>query len=143
MSKTVKYDSINFLKKKGDPIIIVAAVNEAEAIIKSCEEHKIKISGVCDSEKRKSEELFAGIKVFHTPTLPQHFPKARFIIASQHIQECAEQLIGLGYNEFYSGLELLKDFKVEKFSYKVSQSFMTSKLSFCSPPTILYVQHYL
>jgi len=129
MSKTVKYDSINFLKKKGDPIIIVAAVNEAEAIIKSCTEHKIKISGVCDSEKRKSEELFAGIKVFHTPTLPQHFPKARFIIASQHIQECAEQLIGLGYNEFYSGLELLKDFKVEKFSYKVSQSYMASKLS--------------
>tara|TARA_X000000368_G_scaffold388896_1_gene350771 strand:+ start:1993 stop:3225 length:1233 start_codon:yes stop_codon:yes gene_type:complete len=129
MNKTVKYESINFLKKEGDPIIIVAAVNEAEAIIKSCEEHKIKISGMCDSEKRKSENLFSGIKVFHTPSLPEHFPKARFIIASQHIQECAEQLIGLGYNEFYSGLELLKDFKVEKFNYQVSQSYMASKLS--------------
>ena len=34
MDKIVKYVSINQLKKSGDPIIIVAAVNEAEAIIK-------------------------------------------------------------------------------------------------------------
>ena len=129
MSKTVKYNSIEFLKKTGDPIVIVAAVVETEAIIKACEEQKIKISGVCDSEKRKSEKPFAETKVFHTPSLPQYFPKARFIIASQHIQECAEQLIGLGYNEFYSGLELLKDFKVKKFNYRVSKSFMESKLS--------------
>ena len=129
VDKIVKYNSISFLKKTSDPIIVVAAVDEAEAIIKACEELKIKISGVCDSEKRKSEKPLAEIKVFHTPTLPQYFPKARFIIASQHIQECAEQLIGLGYNEFYSGLELLKNFKVEKFNYRVSQSYMASRLS--------------
>ena len=47
----------------------------------------------------------------------------------QHIQECAEQLISLGYNEFYSGLELMSDFKVEKFNYQVSKSYMASKLA--------------
>ena len=61
--------------------------------------------------------------------LPTFYNKARFIIASQHIQECAEQLISLGYNEFYSGLELLSDFNVEKFNYQVSKSYMASKLA--------------
>ena len=65
MDKIVKYNSISFLKKTSDPIIVVAAVDEAEAIIKACEELKIKISGVCDSEKRKSEKPLAEIKVFH------------------------------------------------------------------------------
>ncbi len=129
MDKIVKYVSINQLKKSGDPIIIVAAVNEAEAILKSCEMHNIKIAGICDSEKRKSAVPFCGIKVYHTPSLPTFYPKARFIIASQHIQECAEQLISLGYNEFYSGLELLSDFNVEKFNYQVSKSYMASKLA--------------
>ena len=91
--------------------------------------HNIKIAGICDSEKRKSAVPFCGIKVYHTPSLPTFYPKARFIIASQHIQECAEQLISLGYNEFYSGLELLSDFKVEKFNYQVSKSYMASKLA--------------
>jgi organic radical activating enzyme len=128
MTKSVKYKSINQLKKAGDPIIIVAAVNEAEAILKSCKEHNINISGICDSEKRKSAVAFCGVKVYHTPSLPNFYPKARFIIASQHIQECAEQLIGLGYNEFYSGLELIEDFNVENFDYQVSRSYMASKL---------------
>ena len=129
MNNIVKYQSIDLLQKSGPPIIIVAAVNEAEAIIRSCEEHKIKISGICDSEKRKSEKPFCDIKVYHTPLLPEFFSEARFIIASQHIQECAEQLISLGYNEFYSGLELVEDFNVEKFDYQVSKSYMASKLA--------------
>ena len=129
MDNIVKYKCIEKLKKQGDPIIIVAAVNEAEAILKSCELNDIKVSGVCDSEKRKSLEKLGGQQVYHTPNLPKKFPKARFIIASQHIQECAEQLIGLGYNEFYSGLELLENFQVEDFEYKVSNSYMSSKIS--------------
>jgi organic radical activating enzyme len=129
MDNIVKYKCIDSLKKEGDPIIVVAAVNEAEAIIKSAEINGIKVSGVCDSEKRKSLEKFSDLEVYHTPILPQKFSKARFIIASQHIQECAEQLIGLGYNEFYSGLELLKDFKVENYDYKVSKTYMSSKIS--------------
>ena len=129
MNTIVKYKCVEKLKSQGDPIIIVAAVNEVEAILKSCEIKGIKVAGICDSEKRKSLEKFSGKQVYHTPSLPQIHPKARFIIASQHIQECAEQLIGLGYNEFYSGLELLKDFNVEEHTYNLSTNYMKSKVA--------------
>ena len=79
MDKIVKYDSIDQLQKAGDPIIIVAAVIEAEAILKSCGEHNIKISGICDSEKRKSAVPFSGIKVYHTPAL-QVLAKASLLV---------------------------------------------------------------
>ncbi len=126
-----QYSCIANLKKDGPPIIIVAAVHEAEAIANVCKENNIIISAICDSEKRKSEKPFFGIDVVHTPTLPKCYPKARFIIASQHVQECIDQLQDLGYEEFYSPLELLKDYDVNKYQHRVSQSYMLSRLSVC------------
>ena len=92
MDKQVKRDCIDKLRKPGNPIVIVAAVREAEAIKYACDDAGINVSAFCDTEKRKSEDLFCGLKVIHTPNLPQYYSKARFVIASQHIQECAEQL---------------------------------------------------
>lgn len=127
----VKQDCIKFLKEKGAPVIIVAAVHEAEAISNSCKEKGIEISGICDSEKRKSEKPFNELEVIHTPNLPSRYPKARFIIASQHIQECADQLSDLGYDEFYSPLELFKDYDVNKYQHRISSEYMTSRLAVC------------
>ena len=53
----VKYDCVESLKKEGPPIIIVAAVHEAEAVVNACKDKGINVSGICDSEKRKSEKL--------------------------------------------------------------------------------------
>ena len=139
----VKYECIESLKKEGHPVIIVAAVHEAEAIAYACKEHGITISAICDSELRKSQKIFFGIKVIHTPVLPNFFPKARFIIASQHIQECADQLYDLGYEDFYSPLELLKNFDINKYKYKISQSFMHSRLSKKSHEFYLMRETYL
>jgi len=127
----VKYNCEQYLKAPGSPIIIVAAVHEAEAVANACNERGINISGICDSEKRKSEKLFNGLNVYHTPQLPKHFPKARFIIASQHVQECADQLIDLGYEEFYSPLELLKNYDVNKYTHRVSSTYLKSRLDVC------------
>ena len=111
MVKQLNKDCVNTLKQNGHPVVIVAAVGEAEAIINSCEEKGIKVSAVCDNIKEKSLTKFCGLEVVHTPSLPEKFPKARLIIASQHIQDCIEQLTLLGYDEFYSPLELLKNSK--------------------------------
>ena len=127
----VKYNCEQQLKSKGSPVIIVAAVHEAEAVANACAEKNIIVSGICDSEKRKSEKPFNGLKVYHTPDLPKNFPQARFIIASQHVQECADQLIDLGYNEFYSPLELLKDYDVNKYKHRISSTYMRSRLDVC------------
>ncbi len=127
----VKYDCVESLKKEGPPIIIVAAVHEAEAVVNACKDKGINVSGICDSEKRKSEKILYGLNVTHTPSLPTHYPKARFVVASQHVQECTDQLSDLGYNEFYSPLELLKDYDVNKYQHKVSQSYMNSRLAVC------------
>ena len=52
MERTVKYNCIESLKKNGDPIIIVAAVREAEAIAYACKDLGINVSAFCDTEKR-------------------------------------------------------------------------------------------
>ena len=112
MEKKVKYNCIQSLREAGAPVIIVAAVPESEAIANACRDAGIDVSAFCDSEKRKSQNLFCGLKVIHTPTMPERFPKARFIIATQQIIDVVEQLSALGYNEFYSALQLLENYDV-------------------------------
>ena len=131
MENKVKYNCLQSLRETGAPVIIVAAVHETEAVVNACRNNGIIVSAICDSEKRKSEDLFCGLKVIHTPNLPQHYSKARFVIASQHIQECAEQLTKLGYNEFYSVLELLKNYDINEHKHIISQSYMSSRLAVC------------
>ncbi len=139
MDKQLKYDCTLNLKKEGSPIIIVAAVGEAEAIANACKEENIKISAICDNIKEKSESKFCGFDVVHTPSLPEIFPKARFIIASQHIQDCVEQLTLLGYDEFYSPLELLKNYKIEKYSHKISNSYLKARIAVCTKSHEMYL----
>jgi|TARA_Y100000294_G_scaffold177966_1_gene205982 hypothetical protein len=129
MEKKVKYNCIQSLREVGSPVIIVAAVLEAEAIVNACHNAGIVVSAFCDSEKRKSQDLFCGLEVIHTPTLPERFSKARFIIAAQHIQDTVDQLSGLGYDSFYSALELLENYDVGKHQHLTSsQPYMESRI---------------
>ena len=138
MEKKVKYNCLKSLKKVGDPIIIVAAVHESEAVANACRNAGIVVSAFCDSIKGKSQNLFCGLKVIHTPTLPEHFPKARFIIASQQIQDCVEQLTALGYDEFYSPLEILENYDIDKHQHLISQSYMKARISVCEKSHKIY-----
>ena len=128
MEKKVKYNCLKSLKEAGSPVIIVAAVLEAEAIVNACRDTGIVVSAFCDSEKRKSQDLFCGLEVIHTPNLPERFSKARFIIATQQIQDVVEQLSGLGYDDFYTGLELLENYDVGKHQHLTSQSYMEARI---------------
>ena len=129
MEKRVRYNCIKSLKQEGVPIIIVAAHFEAEAIANACRDNGIIVSAYCDSEKRKSYEPFCGLEVVHTPNMPSRFSKARFIIATQHVDEVVEQLSGLGYEEFYSAMELLENYDVGKYKHHISQSYMETRIS--------------
>ena len=139
MVKQLNKDCVNILKQNGHPVIIVAAVGEAEAIINSCEEKGIKVSAVCDNIKEKSLTKFCGLEVVHTPSLPEKFPKARLIIASQHIQDCIEQLTLLDTMNFYSPLELLKNYDIEKFDHKISNSYLKARISVCTKSHEMYL----
>jgi len=129
MDKQVKRDCIDKLRKPGKPIVIVAAVREAEAIKYACDDAGINVSAFCDTEKRKTFEKFCGLEVIHTPNLKKNFSDARFLIASQHIIDVADQLTGMGYNDFYSALELLDNFDLTKKKYLISQDYMKSRVS--------------
>ena len=129
VEKKVKYSCIQSLKDAGAPVIIVTLPEEAEAIANACRDNGITVSAFCDNETRKSSKLFCGLEVFHTPTLPERFPKARFIIAYYNIRECVEQLSALGYDEFYSPLELLENYDVSKYQHRISQSYMKTRIS--------------
>ena len=65
MEKPVKYNCIESLKKEGSPIIIVAALYEAEAIYNACLDNNIKVEAFCDSEMRRTENSFCGLEVIH------------------------------------------------------------------------------
>ena len=128
MIKSVQYNCVEPLKKSGNPIIIYALPQEAEAVANACRDSGIVVTAFCDNEKRKSQKPFCGLEVIYTPDLPKKFPKARFLIAHQNLQDCAEQISELGYNEFYSPLELLKNYDVSKYTHRVTQSFMAAKV---------------
>ena len=102
------------LKEAGSPVIIVGAVQESEAVANACLNLGIKVSAFCDSEPRNAEDILCGLEIIHTPTLPKRFPKARFIIGCQHVQDVVEQLTGYGYYEFYSPLELIENYDIDK-----------------------------
>ena len=53
----VKYNCEQQLRLKGSPVIIVAAVHEAEAVANACAERNIIVSGICDSEKENQKNL--------------------------------------------------------------------------------------
>ena len=128
MTDKIKKNCIRDLKQDGPPIIIAAAVKEAEAIAKACAENGIKVAAFCDSEKRKSTELFCGLETIHTPSLPNRFSKVRFLIATQQIQDVVDQLTELGYDNFYSAIELIDNHDVKKNNYAISQSYMLTRL---------------
>ena len=129
MEKEVKYNCLQSLREAGSPVIIVAAVLEAEAIVNACRNAGIVVSAFCDSVKKKSQDLFCGLEVIHTPTLPERFSKARFIFAAQQIQDTVEQLSELGYDEFYSALELLENYDARKHQHLISQTYMETRIS--------------
>lgn len=128
METLVNKNCIENLKKPGSPIIIVAAVKEAEAIAYACRDFGIKIKAFCDSEKRKSQDGFLGFEVIHTPTLPKKFSKARFLIATQQISDVVDQLSGLGFSEFYSANELIEKFDLNSHNYAISNPLMKTRL---------------
>ena len=125
----LKSKCINTLKEYEGDIIIVAAVRESEAIANSCRDLGINVKAFCDSEKRKSLKKFCGLEVIHTPNLPKRLNKAKFVIASTHIDDCINQLSKLGFNDFYSGLELLKNYDLKNHKHSISESFMKSRIS--------------
>ena len=130
MENKVKLN-IQSLKEVGSPIIIVGSVQESEAVANACRELGIVVSAFCDSDPRKAEETLCDLEVIHTPTLPKRFSKARFIIGCQHVQDVVEQLTGLGYDDFYSPLELFENYDVNKFKHTVSNSYMKKRLEVC------------
>ena len=127
----MKYDLDELVGDNNTPVIIVAAVKESEAVLNACRSKGIKVAGFCDSIKDKCQHTFCGLPVIHTPSLRSHFDKARFIIASQHIQDCIEQLSELGYCEFYSPLCLLQDYEVSAHKHLVSNEYMEARLKVC------------
>ena len=121
-------NNIEHLKTSKDPIVIFALTEESEAIAFSCKQQGIKISAFCDNEIRKTNKKFHDIDIIYTPDLPKIFPKANFIIAHHTLEECAEQLSDLGYDNYYAPLKLLENFRVDDFSYKTSNDYMKKKI---------------
>ena len=62
MEDRIKYNNcVESLKEAGDPVIIVTAVHESEAVANACRDNGITVEAFCDSEKksyRLSEILF-------------------------------------------------------------------------------------
>lgn len=128
MEKIVENIDLNLLKESKLPIIIYSLTEEAEAIANACRDNGLNVVGFCDNEIRKSGKKYCGIEVIYTPDLPKKFLKANFIIAHHALDECAEQLLEMGYKNIYSPLKILKTYDINKHKYRTSQSYMKRKV---------------
>ena len=128
MINKAKYNCIEELNKEGAPVVIAAVTQEIEAIINACKQNGIKVEGLCDSETRKVNKKIKGMEVIHTTSLPKKFPKARVIVAYHNIQEIVDQLTSMGYEDFYSPLEVLKNYDPSKFEHNLSQNYIKNKI---------------
>ena len=54
---------------------------------------------------------FCNLEVIHTPELTKRFSKARFIISSQYINDSINQLEEMGYDNFFSQLNIINIFE--------------------------------
>jgi len=64
VEKKVKYNCLRSLREVGSPVIIVAAVLQAEAIINACRNTGIAVSAFCDTDKRKSQDSTSDCLAF-------------------------------------------------------------------------------
>ena len=128
MDKIVKNIDINSLKKSDLPLIIYSLTEEAEAIANSFKDNDIKVLAFCDNEVRKSKKKYCDLEVIYTPDLPKRFPNANFVIAHHALDECAEQLMEMGYRNIYSPLKILKTYDVSKHKHRTSESYMGRKV---------------
>jgi hypothetical protein len=138
MSKLVKYSCVDDLKILDKPVIIFAVPDEAEAVLNACKENKIKVSAFCDNELRKAGTVFCGLKIIHASNLKNEFPEARIIIAYHNIDDCARQISEMGYSDIYSSLELIENYKVNKYKHLIPQSYMEAKISVSKASHSLY-----
>ncbi len=129
MKSLVKYNCIDDLQKLDKPIIIFAIPDEAEAVLNACKENKILVSAFCDNEARKADTFFCGLKVIHSSSLKKKFPQAKIIIAYHNIDDCAHQIKEMGYNEIYSSLQLIENYKLDNYKHLIPQSYMKAKIS--------------
>ena len=72
----------------------------------------------------------------HLPCL-KSFQKPGSLFISTHSGRI-EQLT-LGYDEFYSPLELLKNYDIEKFDHKISNSYLKARISVCTKSHEMYL----
>ena len=128
MTRIIKLESIDVLKSTNDPIIIFSMNEESEALKFACDENGIKVTAFCDNEIRKTKKPHCGIDTIYTPDLPKRFPNANFIMGHYTLEDGAEQLQDLGYQNFFSPLELLQSLDVDKYEYKVSKTYMKKKV---------------
>jgi organic radical activating enzyme len=138
MTSLVVYNCINSLQNSHKPIIIFATPDEAEAVLNSCKENKIKVSAFCDKEARKEDTLFCGLKIIHTSSLKKKFPDAKIIIAHHNINDCVRQITEIGYSEIYSSLQLIENYQLNKYKHIIPQSYMEAKISVSKASHSLY-----
>ncbi len=129
MINKAKYNCVEELAKQGSPIVIVAVTQEIEAIINACNDNGIKVEALCDNETRKVNQQIKGLEVIHTTQLPKKYPNARLIVAYHNIQECVDQLTSMGYEEFYSPLEILKNYDASKYQHNLSEDYIKNKVA--------------
>ena len=128
MDRIVNIAEIDSLKNSENPVVVYFLTEEFEAIANSCLDKGINVVAFCDNEIRKSKKPYCGLEVIYTPDLPKHFPKANFVIAHHALDDCAEQLIEMGYKNIYSPLKLLKSYDVNKHKHRTTQSYMSRKV---------------
>ena len=130
-----KENCIEILKKDGPPIIVVAAVQESEAIINACSENGIKVEGVCDSFKEKTIDPFFGLNTFRSY---QSILKMLDLLLHLSMFKMRRSTYRTGLQKFFSPLSLIENYDVNKHKHSVSSLYMKNRLDVCRKSRVIF-----
>lgn len=114
---------LDYLKRRGMPVIIFGAGIVGEAVLAACRDARIKIECFCDNNINKTKSKLCGLEVVYTPRLKDRYETAVFIISAADIKDVVGQLTAFGYSKWYSCGALLRDFDVAKLKLSAPADF--------------------
>ena len=122
---------IDRLKAGTSPVIIVGVGVVGEVLFHACEDAGIAVAAFCDNNVNKCDQPLLDLEVIHTPTLKQRFEDATFLISAADIRDVEAQLEGLGYERWFAGRVLLRDFPLLESHYSVPLHFVEYAVNTC------------